>query len=269
MCICLLHSSFSPTQALSRDNLVFRALSLVKEGQRLGILLSISFRPLHLWDCSLRYLCQRGLPILLSWTTSTLVAASKTTMPRRNTKKSSMSITSHPSGAMQIDLRVDGTCHSLVVPTYLRTWDSCGSLDPDLPEQRPPRNRRVTRKVIEDATADVSLSDPLEVSNPVVAPSTNLSLSNEGNLIVAAHGTPLPNPGSTPSTERCFWAASPSVPSQTPRDPRRARHSVRFSVGRHCSPRLPKARSKNRHTANDVWTFFEDVESKRSCLFCK
>lgn len=106
----------------------------------------------------------------------------------------------------------------------------------------------------------------------VMPPSTNLSPNDEANPIVTIHGTPLPNPGSMPSTERHFWAAFASVASQTPRGPQQQRHSVHFSVGRRCSFRLPnagQARNKNCHTAEDVWTFFEDVEPKQSCLFCK
>jgi hypothetical protein len=49
-----------------------------------------------------------------------LAAANKATMPQRNSKKSSVSITSHPTGAMQIPFRVDGTRHSLVIPNYIQ-----------------------------------------------------------------------------------------------------------------------------------------------------
>lgn len=64
-----------------------------------------------------------------------------------------------PSGAKQIDLWVDGMCHSFIIPTYLHTWNLCGSLDLSLPEKCPPWNRYASHKVIEDATANISLSD--------------------------------------------------------------------------------------------------------------
>lgn len=111
--------------------------------------------------------------------------------------------------------------------------------------------------------------------------STTLSSNDEASPTVAVHNTPLRDSvlTVTPTTERRFWAASPSVPSQTPRGPQRQRQSVRFSVGRRRSLQLSnagqarraRAQKKNRHAAKDVWTFFEEVESKtaRSCLFCK
>jgi hypothetical protein len=163
---------------------------------------------------------------------------------------------------------------------------SCGTLDPGPLNQRPARNRRATRKVIEDTTDQVSLIETVEnqedarrsdlvsatgnhqVDNVPVPPPT---LPNEMNPSVNVHATPLPNPRVMPSTETRFWATSPSLPSQTACGPQRGRNSAHFTVGRR-SVRRPiagKARNKNRHAASDVWTFFEDAESKRSCLFCK
>jgi hypothetical protein len=87
-------------------------------------------------------------------------------------------------------------------------------------------------------------------------------------FLVAEPGTPVQNPGSPTSTERRFRAATPSTPSRTPGRPRTGRHST-VHRPRPQSPVIGPAGHKHRHTASDVWTFFEEMEGKNECVFCK
>lgn len=86
----------------------------------------------------------------------------------------------------------------------------------------------------------------------------------------AAPRTPPNEPGPSPSTSRRFYSVAPSTASPRPRGaPRAGRHSLprRFSV-------TGPVGNKHRHSAKDVWTFFEEMEDKKGtpkhgCLFCK
>ena len=78
---------------------------------------------------------------------------------------------------------------------------------------------------------------------------------------------PVENPGSPASTERRFHMATPSTAARTPHRPQAGRHSTLRA-----RPRAPldgPAGHKHRHTASDVWTFFEETAGKNGCVFCK
>jgi hypothetical protein len=79
-----------------------------------------------------------------------------------------------------------------------------------------------------------------------------------------------------PSTEEQFFAVTPLTPSQPPDSEHARQESLRRSVvfRRHRHDVLENGPSGNqhRHSAKDVWTFFEVHDrdnSKNSCLFCK
>lgn len=159
----------------------------------------------------------------------------------------------------------------------------------------------MTRKVIEDTTADVSHpSTPNNlqqqdsvIRNPAIPPAPVANLpegDQEGHTHVAAPAHPIPicdnganpfltatdsrntclrNSSTTPSTERQFYAVSPSTPSQSPHTLHAGRHSTTHRRRRRQSLKNGPAGRKRRHAARDVWTFFEDNNSTRSCLFCK
>jgi hypothetical protein len=69
-----------------------------------------------------------------------------------------------------------------------------------------------------------------------------------------------------------FFAISPSTPSRSRHTPCVGPHSIPHSVTRRRRRQSldnGPAGHKHRHAARDVWTFFEDGDSNRSCIFCK
>jgi hypothetical protein len=78
---------------------------------------------------------------------------------------------------------------------------------------------------------------------------------------------PIQNPGSPASTERQFHMVTPSTAARTPHRPRAGRHST--ARARRHSPSPGPAGHKHRHSARDVWTFFEETGGKNGCVFCK
>lgn len=193
--------------------------------------------------------------------------------------------------------------------TLLSTGSTDSTQNPS-PKIRPVRKRRPTRKVTEDATADVPVathpptSDNLRRqdsvihnSSPPAAPAANLpEYRQEGHAAASAHPVPTCDEGAnpfltaagscrhescdnhprnfaTPSTERQFYAVSPSTPSRSPYSPCVGQRSIPSSITRRRRRRSSLGNGpvghKHRRAARDVWTFFEDNDSKRSCLFCK
>jgi hypothetical protein len=228
------------------------------------------------------------------------------TFTRPRSKKST-AVTTLPNGAMQINFPVEGKwffCTGIITRSLTRL--PSGPVQQPSPEKRPIRKRRMTRKVTEDATADVPATDspsrphsrrrqedPVVCNPDLPAPSAsdipsdrqanNEAISPHPNpvhdyganpFLVAADPpkTPPPNPASTPSTEARFNAVSPSTPSRSPKTPQVGHHSIHQSVVRHREllDNGP-AGHKHRYSARDIWTFFEqdDSVSKNTCLFCK
>jgi hypothetical protein len=226
-------------------------------------------------------------------------------MPRGRPKKSAQSETSLPNGAMQINFRVEGQCSLCSCVIDILTLQSIGSAQNPPSNKRPARKRRATRKATEDATADVPITAPPSTLNnwqrqdPVIRspapadPFANLPRGHQEDRAAApAHPSPVRDDGAnpflatadlhdtrqrnstaTPSTERRFYAVSPSTPARSPHTPRAGQHSIPYSITRRRRRRQSQdkgpAGHKHRHAARDVWTFFEDNDSKRNCLFCK
>lgn len=177
------------------------------------------------------------------------------------------------------------------------------------PPKRPTRKRCATKKLIEDSTRDIPSTprhdslqqqqDPmaLELEQPVVPTDDPVvahhaseavaspplpvgPLRDEGaNPFLTSVYPPLPPPTRNlvaPSTEERYFALTPSTPSRSPDSERARQESLRRSIvyRRHRHEVLENGPSGNqhRHSAKDVWTFFEVYDqdnSKNNCLFCK
>jgi hypothetical protein len=166
--------------------------------------------------------------------------------------------------------------------------------------RRTGRQRRATTKTTEDATADIATppaqtarnrrrqndpapavaptaaptivpaADPPNANDPAPGPVPTPVRDEAANPFLAAEpqaDAPLQNPGSPASTERQFHMATPSTIARTPHRPRAGRHSTARARPR--SPSDGPAGHKHRHSASDVWTFFEETTGKNVCVFCK
>ena len=177
-----------------------------------------------------------------------------------------------------------------------------GSVQNLSPKLRPVRKRRPTRKVTEDATADLLITaDPLTPNDsqrhkpvirnpaPPAASVANIPEGHqEGHATTSDSRTPiyddganpfltavdlcndhLCNSNTTPSTERQFYAVSPSTPSQSPHSPHVGQHSITRPRRLRQSQKSGFTGRRRRRYAKDVWIFFRENSSNRSCLFCE
>ncbi|KAL0957780.1 hypothetical protein HGRIS_001557 [Hohenbuehelia grisea] len=100
---------------------------------------------------------------------------------------------------------------------------------------------------------------------PLATPRVNFRLPDEDEFIDLPSSPSTPVPTTTAQSGRQIGA--PTAP-RSRGSPRTGRHSASRSQQRHNSARSPAGNAK-RHSAKDVWTFFEKDGEKRYCKFCQ
>jgi hypothetical protein len=137
------------------------------------------------------------------------------------------------------------------------------------PRSRRRQNDPAPRNVAPEAALPTGQANIHATDDAAAAPLRTPVRDEAANPFLDAEpqpGTPEQNPSSPTSTERNFHMATPSTATRTPGRPRVGRHST---AHRCRSPANGPAGHKHRHTASDVWTFFEEMEGKNGCVFCK
>lgn len=227
-------------------------------------------------------------------------------MPRPS-KKTPTAEVQLPNGAKEVTFQVESKVSSIHINTNANNMKPSDFIQSPTPTRRcTGRQRRATTRITEDATADIPITpaqgtrndrhqgDPAPAAAPAIAsalpanipsavPAADLPNVND----VAPEPIPTPvrdeaanpfltgpqpdipieNLSSPASTERRFYIATPSTAARTPHCPQAGRHST-IRVRPH-SPLDGPAGHKQRHTASDVWTFFEEMAGKNCCVFCK
>ncbi|KAL4254558.1 Zinc finger BED domain-containing [Pleurotus pulmonarius] len=107
--------------------------------------------------------------------------------------------------------------------------------------------------------------DPFTSAAPPATPRVNFRLPDEDEFIDLPSSPSTPVPTTTAQSGRQIGA--PTTP-RSRGSPRTGRHSASRSQQCRNSARSPAGNAK-RHTAKDVWTFFEKDGEKRYCKFCQ